>query len=127
MMYGCEHLVRNDSPSRFDPRKPPNEFRCDHASWRRLLVSNTPNDAKPSEATGADTAHGASGGLTGPAYPMMRSLNFQLRPFVPADIRQLVALAGEHRIANTTIGTKASFASDCSPEDWSKMLFVGLY
>ena len=43
-------------------------------------------------------------GPPAPEYPMLLSPHFLFRSFVPADIRQLVALAGEHRIANTTIG-----------------------
>lgn len=57
-------------------------------------------------------ASGAGGGLTGLAYPMMRSINFQFRPFVPADIRRLVALAGEHRIADTTIGIPYPYTAE---------------
>lgn len=36
-------------------------------------------------------------------YPMIATPKLRLRTFVPADIPQLVALAGEHRIADMTI------------------------
>lgn len=38
------------------------------------------------------------------SYPTLRTRRFQFRPFVLTDIATLAALAGEHRIADTTIG-----------------------
>jgi hypothetical protein len=38
------------------------------------------------------------------AYPVLTTRRFQFRPFVLADIAQMVSIAGRHRIADTTIG-----------------------
>ncbi len=37
-------------------------------------------------------------------YPILRTQRFQFRPFVLADIAPLVAIANEHRIADSTVG-----------------------
>jgi len=38
------------------------------------------------------------------AYPVLTTRRFRFRPFVLADIAQMVSIAGRHRIADTTIG-----------------------
>ena len=48
----------------------------------------------------APPAHGSTHG----DYPNLASRRCRFRAFVLADIAQLVALAGEHRVADTTIG-----------------------
>lgn len=40
---------------------------------------------------------------SGSAYPRLSTARFALRPFLLSDIRQLTALAGKHRIADTTV------------------------
>lgn len=49
-------------------------------------------------------AHALLHGSSDFDYPMLATRRFRFRPFVLADIQQLVTLAGEHRIADTTIG-----------------------
>lgn len=46
------------------------------------------------------------------SYPVLTSRRFQFRPFVPADIGQLVAIAGKHRIADTTVGVPHPFTNE---------------
>ncbi len=45
-------------------------------------------------------------------YPALSTTRFQFRPFVPADIEPLAALAGEHRIADTTIGVPHPYTTE---------------
>lgn len=45
-------------------------------------------------------------------YPRFSTRRFQFRPFVLADIQRLVSLAGEHRIAATTIGIPHPYTSE---------------
>jgi ribosomal-protein-alanine N-acetyltransferase len=49
---------------------------------------------------------------SGVAYPALSTRRFQFRPFVLADIGALVALAGEHRIADTTIGVPHPYTTE---------------
>jgi ribosomal-protein-alanine N-acetyltransferase len=37
-------------------------------------------------------------------YPTLATLRFEFRPFMLSDVGRLAALAGEHRVADTTIG-----------------------
>jgi ribosomal-protein-alanine N-acetyltransferase len=46
------------------------------------------------------------------AYPTLTTARFQFRPFVLADIRPLTALAGEHRIADATIGVPHPYTTE---------------
>jgi [ribosomal protein S5]-alanine N-acetyltransferase len=46
------------------------------------------------------------------SYPRLRSRRFQFRPFELPDIRPLAVLAGEHRIANTTIGVPHPYTTE---------------
>ncbi len=48
----------------------------------------------------------------GTAYPTLTTQRFKLRPFVLADIGQLVAIAGEHRIADTTVGLPHPYTAE---------------
>ena len=56
----------------------------------------------------------ASTGTSSDPYPRLSTRRFRFRPFSLADIAPFAALAGEHRIADTTIGVphpyKAEFA-----------------
>jgi RimJ/RimL family protein N-acetyltransferase len=51
------------------------------------------------------------------AYPVLTSQRFKFRPFVLADIGPLIAIAGEHRVADATAGVPhpdtAEFARMC--------------
>ena len=49
--------------------------------------------------------------MVGP-YPSLCTRRFRLRPFVLSDIRPLVSIAGEHRIADTTIGVPYPYTND---------------
>jgi [ribosomal protein S5]-alanine N-acetyltransferase len=49
---------------------------------------------------------------SGVGYPALTTRRFQFRPFVLADIGPLVALAGEHRIADTTIGVPHPYTTE---------------
>lgn len=51
-----------------------------------------------------DTKRVSTVGTADSAYPTLSTKRFQLRPFVLTDIGPLAALAGQHRIADTTIG-----------------------
>jgi [ribosomal protein S5]-alanine N-acetyltransferase len=60
-------------------------------------------------------------------YPVLATRRFRFRPFVFADIRRLVALAGEHRIADTTIGVPHPFTPEFArmwisshPAEWDR-------
>ncbi len=62
-----------------------------------------------------------------PAYPLLATRRFRFRPFVFADIGRLVALAGEHRIADTTIGVPHPFTPEFArmwisshPAEWNR-------
>ncbi len=45
-------------------------------------------------------------------YPSLQSPRFRFRPFSPADIAPFTALAGEHRIADTTIGVPHPYTAE---------------
>lgn len=58
-------------------------------------------------------------------YPVLRTRQFQFRPFVLADIAPLVALASERRIADTSIGVPHPYTPEFArmwisshPEEW---------
>ena len=57
-------------------------------------------------------ACGPTHGLPDLAYPTLATPRFQFRPFVLADIQRLVAIAGEHRIADTTIGIPHPYTAE---------------
>jgi len=46
------------------------------------------------------------------SYPTLRTRRFQFRPFALTDIAPLAALAGEHRIADTTIGVPHPYTTE---------------
>jgi RimJ/RimL family protein N-acetyltransferase len=46
------------------------------------------------------------------AYPQLAAGGFQFRPFELADIGQLVPMAGEHRVADTTLGVPHPYTSE---------------
>jgi ribosomal-protein-alanine N-acetyltransferase len=46
------------------------------------------------------------------AYPTMATQRFQFRPLMLADIGRLAALAGEHHIADTTIGVPHPYTTE---------------
>ena len=48
----------------------------------------------------------------GHAYPRLAAGDFRFRPFELADISQLVPIAGEHRIADTTLGVPHPYTSE---------------
>ena len=48
----------------------------------------------------------------GNAYPQLAAGGFLFRPFELADIGQLVPMAGEHRIADTTLGVPHPYTSE---------------
>lgn len=45
-------------------------------------------------------------------YPRLHTPRFRFRPFSPADIAPFAALAGEHRIADTTIGIPHPYTAE---------------
>lgn len=46
------------------------------------------------------------------SYPRLQTPSFHFRPFAPADIAAFTALAGEHRIADTTIGVPHPYTAE---------------
>jgi [ribosomal protein S5]-alanine N-acetyltransferase len=61
------------------------------------------------------------------SYPALATRRFRFRPFVFADIGRLVALAGEHRIADTSIGVPHPFTPEFArmwisshPAEWDR-------
>jgi [ribosomal protein S5]-alanine N-acetyltransferase len=46
------------------------------------------------------------------AYPTLNTARFQFRPFMLSDIGPLAALAGKHRIADTTIGVPHPYTTE---------------
>jgi [ribosomal protein S5]-alanine N-acetyltransferase len=53
-----------------------------------------------------------STGTSSDPYPRLRTRGFRFRPFSPADIAPFAALAGEHRIADTTIGVPHPYTAE---------------
>jgi [ribosomal protein S5]-alanine N-acetyltransferase len=49
---------------------------------------------------------------SGSAYPTLTTSRFQFRPFMLSDIGPLAALAGKHRIADTTIGVPHPYTTE---------------
>ena len=45
-------------------------------------------------------------------YPRLSTRRFRFRPFSPADIAPFTVLAGEHRIADTTIGVPHPYTAE---------------
>jgi RimJ/RimL family protein N-acetyltransferase len=68
------------------------------------MASTRSTEANPSHANGLEAACESDRGLSCSVYPTLATRRFEFRPFVLADIQQLVAIAGAHRIADTTIG-----------------------
>lgn len=50
------------------------------------------------------TRSSSPAGASDSSYPTLRTRRFKFRPFALTDVASLAALAGEHRIADTTIG-----------------------
>jgi [ribosomal protein S5]-alanine N-acetyltransferase len=46
------------------------------------------------------------------SYPTLRTRRFRFRPFVLTDISPLTTLAGEHRVADTTIGVPHPYTAE---------------
>jgi len=51
-------------------------------------------------------------GTSSDPYPRLSTERFRFRPFLPADIAPFAALAGEHRIADTTIGVPHPYTAE---------------
>lgn len=73
-----------------------------------------------------DRSRSSAGLSSGIDYPILRTQRFQFRPFVLADIALLVAIADEHRIADSTVGVPhpgtVEFARMCvssHPTPWT--------
>ena len=49
---------------------------------------------------------------SGISHPTLRTRRFRFRPFVLADIAPLTTLAGEHRVADTTIGVPHPYTAE---------------
>jgi ribosomal-protein-alanine N-acetyltransferase len=49
---------------------------------------------------------------SGSSYPTLRTRRFRFRPFVLADIAPLITLAGEHRVADSTIGVPHPYTAN---------------
>jgi [ribosomal protein S5]-alanine N-acetyltransferase len=60
------------------------------------------NPPRASPSTGTSSDH----------YPRLSTRRFRFRPFSPADIAPFTALAGEHRIADTTIGVPHPYTAE---------------
>jgi [ribosomal protein S5]-alanine N-acetyltransferase len=54
----------------------------------------------------------ASSATVSDPYPRLSTRRFRFRPFVLADIAPFTALAGEHRIADTTIGVPHPYTAE---------------
>lgn len=84
--------------------------------WPRLQRPVAVSISTPSRTqrtlTYAGTERVSSAVITEDFYPTLGTRRFRFRPFVLADIGPLVALAGEHRIANTTIGVPYPYTAE---------------
>jgi RimJ/RimL family protein N-acetyltransferase len=76
------------------------------------MASTISVEGSQRKATGSEMACGPTHGLPDLAYPTLATPRFQFRPFVLTDIQQLVAIAGEHRIADTTIGIPHPYTAE---------------
>jgi RimJ/RimL family protein N-acetyltransferase len=59
-----------------------------------------------------ETPHPAASATSDGSYPTLHTRRFCFRPFVLADIEPLAALAGKHRIADTTIGVPHPYTAE---------------
>jgi len=72
------------------------------------VTADTAQSTPTDRTTKASSAVVPSGG----AYPTLTTSRFQFRPFMLSDIGPLAALAGKHRIADTTIGVPHPYTTE---------------
>jgi ribosomal-protein-alanine N-acetyltransferase len=69
-----------------------------HSEHQKISSHRSPSD--PTSTSSSDS------------YPRLSTLRFRFRPFAPADIAPLTALASKHRIADTTIGVPHPYTAE---------------
>ena len=74
----------------------------------------TSESTDPVQSTSVDSARDGSSATddSGCSYPILSTPRFKFRPFVLADIAPLTTLAGEHRVADTTIGVPHPYTTE---------------
>lgn len=76
-----------------------------------MLTSDPTNHAP--HASHYQGAKSSQDGLSsGTDYPRLATRRFEFRPFMLSDIGRLAALAGEHRVADTTIGIPHPYTAE---------------